>query len=496
MGANGQEMDYNMDTQMLAKGPVLIMANEIVQLRIRHGFTLCRSKLEQQLLSTGWIKVNTNGAVNITTEMAIVGDLIRDEKGERLLGFNRHNPSRIMVHLCCLDKGVEEDNRRFVSDSSDSSHSHLSSPQLFSLCAGTLLPGLPPIYNTARVFKAPSKYVFDVKDPGTHMLRLHFHRFSSPQLNLADSKFHVLVNGLVALTNFSGGGSVGPKVIEYLLWFNSEKVEITFLPAEKSKFAFVSAIEVISAPKDLILETAQSVNGDKVENLKKQAFEVMYRVTIGGPKVTPFNDSLWRTWLPDDDYFKSKEGSNRVYFSGRIKYQEGGASREVGPDNVYNSARLIESKNASIPNVNLSWEFPIWILRPLPIICWLLRFFVDLVVDADHSGIVNVTVGPSNKSMAYAVDAILNGVEIMKISNWMGSFDGTLPAESVLKCLPRKRRVGFLLPLIALVCLLLSLSAIIRTRNEKVESVLWSKLPMEVHEISPKQGKQQLSSKV
>ncbi|MBA0617371.1 hypothetical protein Godav_026824 [Gossypium davidsonii] len=345
------------------------------------------------------------------------------------------------------------------------------------------------------VFKAPSKYVFDVKDPGTHMLRLHFHRFSSPQLNLADSKFHVLVNGLVALTNFSGGRSVGPKVIEYLLWFNSEKVEITFLPAEKSKFAFVSAIEVISAPKDLILETAQSANG--------------------GPKVTPFNDSLWRTWLPDDDYFRSKEGSNRVYFSGRIKYQDDGASREVGPDNVYNSARLIESKNASIPNVIEGYQYLVRLhfcdiasislgllffnvydghfaykdLDPSAVTNYLLAspFYVDLVVDADHSGIVNVTVGPSNKSMAYAVDAILNGVEIMKMSNWMGSFDGTMPAESVLKCLTRKRRVGFLLPLIALVCLLLSLSAIIRRRKEKVESVLWSKLPMEVHEISPKQ---------
>ncbi|KAK8269018.1 hypothetical protein V6Z11_D11G103500 [Gossypium hirsutum] len=340
--------------------------------------------------------------------------------------------------------------------------------RFFSLCAGTLLPGLPQIYHTARVFKAPSKYVFDVKDPGTHMLRLHFHRFT--------------------LTNFSGGRS-----------FNSEKVEITFLPAEKSKFAFVSAIVVISAPKDLILETAQSVNGDKF----------MYRVTIGGPKVTPFNDSLWRTWLPDDDYFRSKEGSNRVYFSGRIKYQDGGASREVGPDNVYNSARLIESKNASIPNVIEGYQYLVRLhfcdiasislgllffnvydghlaykdLDPSAVTNYLLAspFYVALVVDAEHSGIVNVTVGPSNKSMVYAVDAILNGVEIMKMSNWMGSFDGTLPAES------------FLLPLIALVCLLLSLSAIIGRRKEKVESVLRSKLPMEVHEISPKQGKQQLS---
>ncbi|KAK8693546.1 hypothetical protein V6N13_071124 [Hibiscus sabdariffa] len=432
-----------------------------------------------------------------------------------------------------LDSTVH--NRRFVSDSSGSTHTHLSSPQSFSLCAGTLLPSLPPIYHTARVFKAPSKYVFDVKDPGTHMVRLHFHRFSSPSLNLVDSRFHVLVNGLVALTNFSGGNSLGPRVIEYLLCVHSEKLEIAFVPDGESNFAFVNAIEVISAPGDLIPETAQSLIGDKVENfegLNLQAFEVVHRVTVGGAKVTPFNDSLWRTWLPDDDYFKLSEGSTRVYFSGKIKYQEGGASREVGPDNVYDSARLIESNNASIPNVNLSWEFPVmedykYLVRlhfcdiasvslgllffnvyvnghlaykdldPSAVTNYLLAspFYLDFVVDADRSGIVSVAVGPSNKSMAYAVDAILNGVEIMKMNNLMGSFDGKLPAELVLKGSPR-RSVDFLLPLIALVCLLLSLSVFMRRRMDKVDSVPWSKLPMDVPETNPKQGKEQLSSKV
>ncbi|GMI66820.1 hypothetical protein like AT4G00300 [Hibiscus trionum] len=431
-----------------------------------------------------------------------------------------------------LDSTV--DNRRFVSDSSDSTHTHLSSPQSFSLCAGTLLPSLPPIYHTARVFKAPSKYVFDVKDPGTHMVRLHFHRFSSPNLNLVDSRFHVLVNGLVALTNFSGGNSLGPKVIEYLLCVHSENLEITFVPAGNSNFAFVNAIEVISAPRDLIPETAQSLNGDEVENfegLNLQAFEIVHRVTVGGAKVTPFNDSLWRTWLPDDEYFKLSEGSTKVYFSGKIKYQEGGASREVGPDNVYDSARLIESKNASIPNANLSWEFPVmkdykYLVRlhfcdiaslslgllffnvyvnghlaykdldPSAVTNNLLAspFYLDFVVDADHSGIVNVAVGPSNKSMAYAVNAILNGVEIMKMNNLMGSFDGKLPAEMVLKGSPR--RSDFLLPSIALVCLLLSLSVFMRRRIDEGDSVPWSKLPMDIPETTPKQGKQQLSSKV
>ncbi|KAE8721321.1 putative Ferric reduction oxidase 2 [Hibiscus syriacus] len=433
-----------------------------------------------------------------------------------------------------LDSTV--DNRRFVSDSHDSTHAHLSSPQSFSLCAGTLLPALPPIYHTARVFKAQSKYVFDVKDPGTHMVRLHFHRFSTPQLNLVDSQFHVLVNGLVALTNFSGGNSLGPRVTEYLLCVHSEKLEITFVPAGKSKFAFVNAIEVISAPKDLIPETAQSLNGDKLESfegLNQRAFEVVHRVTVGGAKVTPFNDSLWRTWVPDDEYLKSNQGSTRVYFSGSIKYQEGGASCEVGPDNVYNSARLIESKSASIPNAILSWEFPVtedykYLVRlhfcdiasvslgllffnvhvnghlvfkdldPSAVTNYMLAspFYLDFVVDADPSSVVNVAVAPSNKSMAHTVDAILNGVEIMKMNNLMGSFDGKVPVESVLKCWPTRKSGRILLPMIALVCLLLSLSVFMRRRVDKADSVPWSKLPMEDPETTPKKGKQQLPSKV
>ncbi|KAE8701001.1 CAAX prenyl protease 1-like protein [Hibiscus syriacus] len=426
------------------------------------------------------------------------------------------------------------DNRRFISDSSDSPDTRLSSSRTFSLCAGTLQPGQPQIYHTARVFNAPSKYVFNVKEPGMHSVRLHFHRFISSRLNLGNSQFHVLINELVSLTNFSGGNLMGyPKVMEYLIWVNSEKLEIAFVPARKSNFAFVNAIEVISAPKDLVLETAQYVNGVKVEKfegLNKQAFEVAHRVTVGGVKVTPFNDSLWRTWMPDDAYLKSSKESTKLYFGGRIKYQDGAASREVGPDNVYNSARLIQSKNASIPNVNLTWEFPViddykYLVRMhfcdiASISLGLLffnvyvnghlvykdldlsavanyelasPFYADFVVDADCSGVLSVSVGPSSKSMEYAVDAILNGVEILKMNNSVGSLDGKLPAELLLKCWHRGA-IGILLPLIALVCLLMSLSAIMHRRKNKVDAVPWSKLPTDDHEISPKQAKLQLSN--
>ncbi|KAK8474236.1 hypothetical protein V6N12_001323 [Hibiscus sabdariffa] len=179
-----------------------------------------------------------------------------------------------------------------------------------------------------------------------------------------------------------------------------------------------------------------------------------------------------------------------------------------------------ETKNASIPNVNLTWEFPViedykYLVRmhfcdiasiPLGLLFFNVYvnghlaykdldlsaitnyvlaspYYADFAVDADRSGVVSVSVGPSSKSMAYTVDAILNGVEIMRMNNSVGSLDGKLPAEQLFKCWWR-RIVGILLPLIALVCLLLSFSAIMHRTKNNAATVPWSKLPMDDHEVS------------
>ena len=52
----------------------------------------------------------------------------------------------------------------------------------------------------------------------------------------------------------------------------------------------------------LILITAVYVSDGKVvgfDGLAKQALQVVHRVNVGGHKVTPFNDILWRTWITD-----------------------------------------------------------------------------------------------------------------------------------------------------------------------------------------------------
>ncbi|KAJ0547378.1 putative transcription factor Hap3/NF-YB family [Helianthus annuus] len=43
----------------------------------------------------------------------------------------------------------------------------------------------------------------------------------------------------------------------------------------------------------------------------RYAYETVYRVSVGGVKVTPFNNFLWRNWVPDDEFLKLGDGSWR-----------------------------------------------------------------------------------------------------------------------------------------------------------------------------------------
>ncbi|KAL1366925.1 hypothetical protein HN51_020979 [Arachis hypogaea] len=417
------------------------------------------------------------------------------------------------------------DFRRFSGDLSGNHHSPLpsSSNGAFPLRNKGNFLDLPSIYRTAMVFNKPTKYVFPIKEQGTHMVRLHFFAFNSTRYDLGQAQFHVLVNGFVVLSNSRRViSSEKPMITEYLIKvLNEEHLVIHFVPTKDSRLAFVNAIEVISAPKDLVPETATYLSSKGIENfngLSNQAIEVVYRVTVGGPKITPFNDSLWRTWIPDNEFLRSSFGSERLYFGGRIKYHAGGASREVGPDNMYNSARLIKSNNDSVPNVNVTWEFPIiggykYLVRlhfcdiasiqlgllyfnvyvngylalqdlDLSSITGSLAspFYADFIVDGNGIENLSVAIGPSNSSIPYVYDAILNGVEVMKMNNSHNSLDGEVCAGFVLKNWASGNE-SILLTFIAAICILLSIFIVVRRKIiDSRNYVPWSRLPMNVSE--------------
>lgn len=345
-----------------------------------------------------------------------------------------------------------------------------------------------------------------------------------------------MANGFLLLRNYRIPKTDDvPIVKEFIIPVDSDKLEIAFLPSEKSKFGFVNAIEVISAPKDLIEDVAQLVDLGKNEQIKgllKNGFETVHRLNVGGFKVTPFNDSLGRTWVTDDGYLNHGDGSEtmeKVYFGGRIKYQMGGASREVGPDNVYNTARLIKSSDNVVPNVNLTWVFQVergyrYMLRlhfcdiasPATGMLYfnvyvngivafenldlssitnrLLAspFYADIAVDDTSSGVLVVSLGPSNRSLPREVDAILNGIELWKMNNSMGSFAGEFCAGYVWRTW-RRGHIGVLLPLVAAVFLLVTASVLVQRR--RTDSLAWSRLPVDVSEANWKVANQFPSTK-
>lgn len=59
-------------------------------------------------------------------------------------------------------------------------------------------------------------------------------------------------------------------------------------------------------------------------------------------------------------------------------------------------------------------------------------YYVDFLSDVGNSGLLHVSVGPSRYGDHGRVDGLLNGMEIMKINNSVGSLDGELPFALVL----------------------------------------------------------------
>ncbi|KAL2892143.1 hypothetical protein RDABS01_008052 [Bienertia sinuspersici] len=392
---------------------------------------------------------------------------------------------------CGSSSIIDSDNRKFLGDESHLSDSfHLSASRSISL---TDVSSSAELYKSARIFTKPSKYAFKIKEKGAHLVRLHFHRFDSSKFDISDAQFHVLAGGYLLLNDFSGLTMKETEIKEYILWVDSDKLVISFKPSYESKFGFVNAIEVISAPKDLILNAAQ------FDGFPKNGFETMFRVNVGG-----INSRI-----------------KRSSFGGRIKYQNGGASREVAPDNVYNSARVIRSSISGIAKYELKWSFPIidghkYLVRThfcdiasaaLDLLYFNVHingqiamenldlstltgslaspFYADSVVNGGN-GVITVSIRSSNLSSTSGVDALLNGIEVFKMSNSMDSFDGMISPKSFMRrC--RGGNISFLVPLVAAVGLLVAASVVLRKRLMGVnDSVAWSRLPVDVSEVNMK----------
>ncbi|XP_074556587.1 putative receptor-like protein kinase At5g59700 [Curcuma longa] len=363
------------------------------------------------------------------------------------------------------------------------------------------------LYSTARVFTGTASYTFPLNSTGVLGLRLHFLPFSTNDRDLSDALFRVTAQRFLLLDNFSVASTADPVIKEYFLWFDSTastNLELTFVPASSS-FAFVSAVEVFTTPSYLFQSSPPA-------DLSNQAVETVYRINVGGHNISPANDTMWRTWIPDDDYLFNKNTALVNSTTTRaINYEIETVTNIVAPESVYSTARTMnipEDMRIGNPdfNFNVTWNFKVdagynYLVRAHfcdfisqafqydPIIFNLyaanqsteinsrdhanspsVPFYWDTRAEKLHSGWINISIGRSNKNRAENANAYLNGLEIFKFNDApVSSSDSSKRRVSVAVIASASAGSAVLL---SLVVFLLVLLACKRRRRSKSRPLL------------------------
>ncbi|GJX58886.1 receptor-like protein kinase THESEUS 1 [Tanacetum coccineum] len=243
---------------------------------------------------------------------------------------------------------------------------------------------------------------------------------------------------------------------------NVNKLVVGLLPWDNS-VAFVNGIEVLSVPDKLFSVKVTPIPlGDGFELPGRVGFETVYRVDMGGSGLLPKDDPFWRKWDSDEEFLVNPAAARNVSVDpGLIRYHDGVAS-DVAPNLVYAIAEEMADAKVNNQRFNISWWFEVeqgfgYFIRlhfcdivgsklhdlvfnvyinnqsaidSLDIshmvkglsTAYFVDFFTNVSMGSDN---ILVQVGP-NHLKGYIPTVLLNGLEIMKMSNLNDSLDGKL----------------------------------------------------------------------
>ncbi|KAL6543240.1 Receptor-like protein kinase THESEUS 1 [Orobanche hederae] len=336
-----------------------------------------------------------------------------------------------------------------------------------------------PIYQSARIFTATASYRFSIKQRGRHWVRLYF--YPIPGRNLTSASITVVTEDFVLLHNFSFNTYSGTYLFkEYAVNVTSDTLSVNFIPVNSS-VVFVNAIEVVSIPDNLIPDQASGLGPyGSISGISGLALETVYRLNMGGPLVTAQNDTLGRTWENDVKYLHVNSSAANVSVSpSNIKYGPS-VTPETAPNYVYATAENMGNANVANVNFNITWVFEVD-----PNFSYFLRLhFCDMVSKSLNSLIFNVYINTDSAIQSFDLsnqagnldvpyyrdfvskissnsstltvsvgpdtntdfmNAIMNGLEIMKMSNEVKSLTGSLPVDTLLVVPPRKHKTTLII---------------------------------------------------
>ncbi|CAI0377582.1 unnamed protein product [Linum tenue] len=315
------------------------------------------------------------------------------------------------------------------------------------------------VYLNARIFTAEATYSFTLKSPGWHWVRLYFYPLKNNNKDLKTARFTVTTDKYVLLHDFNQGNETAV-FKEYLLHLTDQIFSIHFKPTKDSA-AFINGIEIVSAPDELIADEGTGlfpVSG--FPGLTNYGYQVVYRLNMGGSLITPKNDTLGRTWDNDRRYLKAEVLAQNVTVpTSAINYGKT-ITPLIAPPYVYATADKMADAQTNEANFNITWNldadpsfnylirlhfcdivsrslnslyFNVYINERTAIASLDLSgltgqlaspYFKDIVVSSAliTKGLV-VEIGPTHVDTG-SKDAVLNGLEVLKMSNSVDSLDG------------------------------------------------------------------------
>ncbi|CAD6239716.1 unnamed protein product [Miscanthus lutarioriparius] len=325
-----------------------------------------------------------------------------------------------------------------------------------------------------KVFTAPLSYSFRISRRGRHFVRLHFFPFACQGYDLAAASFKVSTQDVVLMDGFAPenkttDGTASPVRREFLLYVKRETLVVTFVPLAGA-LAFVNAVEVVSAPDDLIARPVQTSSGQLLDPAVTP-LQTAYRANVGGPAVSADGDTLTREWTTDGSFLVGSAVTREEAYNGSLNYLAGEATRDDAPDVVYATARELTLSCWLDRSKQMTWQFDVDAQPSSYLIRFhlcdiasraphLLRvdvyvdsytvvkdldlstigngtlafpYYMDFVLDSSNpSGKIPIYVGSSsvmNMSNSSILQApILNGIEIMKMHISSGSVVVVEPA--------------------------------------------------------------------
>ncbi|KAJ6413061.1 hypothetical protein OIU84_005965 [Salix udensis] len=333
-----------------------------------------------------------------------------------LLSSSESYDPQVKYFMNCGSKDSKlVDLRNFVGD--ENSNPSFSVGKSNSVQNENPLPGILPLYHTARIYTKISHYMLNITQTGSYLIRLHFFPFSFKKNHLADAVFNVLASNFSLLSNFSVGNNSTefPVIKEFFLKIDEGNFDIYFIPADETRFAFVNAIEAFLLPPKFFIDNLTAIPPLRTIDA---ALRTLYRINVGGPEV---KDTLWRNWVPDNDYL-TFGSSEQAPCNGEPKEaRQRLVVKEIAPDDVYRTCKTVSIVNGSSNIPNITWRFNVSKEARHLVRLHVCDFFSP---SPDDSGYMSFSIAPNKMSIKKV--AFLNGLEIME---FVGNSTFEVPVE-------------------------------------------------------------------